>query len=249
MNDYTKINLYPDPPQEEQHGSGTSPTEIVCADDEILELNDAFDFGGFQVVRREFFAHSREPSITFNDRKINVNTACLTKFPNVDYVQVLINSETKIMALRPCTETARDSFQWCTYSKGKRKPRGITCTLFFMKIFDMMKWNTEYRYKLLGNMIHANGEYLLAFDLSSTEVYQRNTSEKAASMTPVYPASWQSQFGLPFYEHRQSMLVNIFDGYAVYSLKDNKTVPIETNGIVPYSADTLPETRHGGHDL
>lgn len=46
-------------------------------DDEIIDFGDDFDFDGYQVVRREFFAHIREPSVTFNNCKFNVNSACL----------------------------------------------------------------------------------------------------------------------------------------------------------------------------
>ena len=41
--------------------------------DEIIELGDTFDFDGFQVVRREFFAHTFEPAVTFNNYKFYVN--------------------------------------------------------------------------------------------------------------------------------------------------------------------------------
>ena len=91
-----------------------------------------------------------------------------------------------------------------------------------------MDWNPDYRYKLLGKLIHANGEYLLAFDLTATEVYQRTFPEgkkPKTSRTPVFPAGWQNQFGLPYNEHRQSMQINIFDGYAIYAIKDNKPAP------------------------
>ena len=40
---------------------------VAGKDDEIIELGESFDFNGFQVVRREFFAHLREPSVTFNN--------------------------------------------------------------------------------------------------------------------------------------------------------------------------------------
>ena len=86
-----------------------------------------------------------------------------------------------------------------------------------------MKWNHHYRYKLLGKLIHANGEYLLAFDLTSTEVYQKTFPEgekPKTSRTPVFPEGWKDQFGLPFYEHKQSMQINTFEGYAVYAIKD-----------------------------
>lgn len=191
--------------------------------DEIIDMGDDFDFEGFQVVRREFFAHLTEPAVTFNNCRFYVNSACLNKFPETDYVQVLVNRNTKIMALRPCSENARDSFAWCSASKGKRKPKQTTCKLFFAKIVSMMDWNPDYRYKLLGKLVHANGQYMIAFDLTATEVYQRSFPEGAkpkTSRTPVFPAGWQDQFGLPYKEHQQSMQINIFDGYAIYSIKD-----------------------------
>ena len=201
---------------------------VLDDSEELMEMREDFNLEEFQVVRREFFAHMREPAVTFNNRKFYVNSACLTKFPNTYFVQALINPHTKILALRPCGENERGAFQWCTMSKGKRQPRQSTCTLFFLKMFDMMHWNPDHRYKLLGNIIRANGEYLIAFDLTSTEVYQKTYDEEGAkattSRTPVYPIGWQNQFGMTFNEHKQSMLVNIFEGYAIYSIKENQTI-------------------------
>lgn len=195
--------------------------------DEIIELGEDFDFNDYQVVRREFFAHISEPSITFNNCKFSVNAACLNKFPDYDYAQVLINRNKKVLVIRPCAESAKDSFSWCsinTKAKGKRKPKPITCRLFFAKIVEMMNWNPDYRYKILGKVVHANQEYLIVFDLTATEIYQRTIVEgqkPKTTRTPVFPAEWKDQFGLPYNEHQQSMQVNVFDGYAVYAIKGN----------------------------
>ena len=86
-----------------------------------------------------------------------------------------------------------------------------------------MEWNPDYLYKILGRLIHANGQYMIAFDLNATETYQRTFPEGSkpkTSRTPVFPAGWQDQFGLPYKEHQLSMQINIFDGYAIYSIKD-----------------------------
>lgn len=196
-------------------------------DDEILEADESFDLDSFQVVRREFFAHLREPSVTFSNLKFYVNSACLQKFPNVDRVQILVNRETKILALMPCPEDAVDSYTWTTQSGGKRKPRQISCPIFFAMIFTLMDWNPANRYKLLGKLIHSNGEYLIAFDLNASEMYERTQAEgqkPKMSRKPVFPAEWKNQFGLSFKEHQQSMKINVFDGFAVYSVQDNKKV-------------------------
>lgn len=207
---------------------GGNPIEeavpVLKEGDEVVVLGEDFDFDGFQVVRREFFAHLREPSCSFNNCKFSVNSACLVKFPNSDYAQVLVNREKKILALRPCAEGARDSFMWCSIQKGKRKPKAITCKLFYAKIVSLMGWNPNYRYKLLGKVIQANDEFLLAFDLTATEVYQKTFVEgekPKVSRKPVFPAEWQDQFGLPYSEHKQSLQINIFDNYAIFAVKES----------------------------
>ncbi|MBO5000836.1 MAG: hypothetical protein J6C58_08405, partial [Bacteroidaceae bacterium] len=59
--------------------------------EDYVEIDDEFDFEGFQVVRREFFAHLTDPSLTFNNYKVSVNAACLNKFPDTDYVLFMVN--------------------------------------------------------------------------------------------------------------------------------------------------------------
>ena len=202
-------------------------TPLLSKNDELLELDESFSFDSFQVVRREFFAHINEPSIIFNNYKFYVNKACLNKFPNAQFVQVLIDRQSKILALRPCQEQSRDSFMWCRIAKGKREPKPTTCKLFCAKVATMMNWNPMYRYKVLGKLIHANGEYLIAFDLTSTEMYKRTEKEGEKPQTskkPLFPEDWKDQFGMTFYEHQQSLKINTFDGYAVYAITDKTKV-------------------------
>ena len=63
--------------------------------------DDDFSYDGYQVVRGEFFAHTYEPSFTFNSNKVSVNTACIKKLPDTDFVQILVNPDEKKLAVRP----------------------------------------------------------------------------------------------------------------------------------------------------
>ena len=217
---------------------------LTLTDDGIPDLGPDFDFEGFQVVRREFFAHTLEPSAVFSGCRFYVNMACLRRFPDSPAVQVLINRDTKTMALLPCPESARDSFRWRTDGP-KMRPRQVTCRLFFAKITDLMDWNPDYRYRILGKQIRAGNENLIVFDLTAAEVYRRTFTDSGkprTSRTPVFPAEWQNQFGLPYSEHKRSMQINIFDGYAVYSLRDITEQEAEIPGIPlpPEDKETSP---------
>ena len=213
-------------------GSNSNGNMLETADN-ILEFWKDIDLNSFQVVRREFFAHLGEPAVTFNNCKFYVNSACLKRFPDTTSVHVLINRETKIMAIKPCEDGAKDSFVWCKDYRGKRSPKPITCRMFFAKIADMMGWNPDHKYKIMGNLLHSNGETLIVFDLNATETYRRIEREgkkPVNSRIPVFPEEWKNQFGMPYNEHQQSMQIDIFDGYAVYTIKDTSKLEKDTDG-------------------
>ena len=203
-----------------------NPEPRPTRNEEEIIIDENFSYEGYQVVRGEFFAHLREPGITFSNGKVNLNAACLKRLPEVDYVQFLVNPTTQILAVRPCTEEAKDSFLWChTRVDGKRVPRVITCRMFFARLSELMGWNPEYRYNIMGKIMNSGDDYLILFDLKSTEVFQRLTltdGRERTSRTPGFPAEWRNQFGLPVEEHKKLLQVNIFDGYTVFGIKDKK---------------------------
>lgn len=166
----------------------------------------------FQVVRREFFSHTREPSLNFSRYRVYANAACFDRLEDAECVQVLINPKTYILALRPCSSSSRDALSWCGIYDGRRKPRKTTCRLFFLKIAAMMGWNQNFRYKLLGRLVQAKGEALLVFDLTAAAAYPLE------GKPPVFPIGWREQFGLSVEEHAQALEVPVFDGYSVYAI-------------------------------
>ena len=194
----------------------------LAKDVEVYE-DDAFDYAGYQVVRGEFFAHTYEPSFTFNKYKVSINKACIKKLPNIDFVQILVNPDEKKLIVRPCSEEEKDSFRWCT-TNGKRQPKQIKCNIFFAKVFKLMEWNPDYRYKLLGKLIRSNEQILFVFDLTTPEIFikTKNADGKDIfSRKPLYPEEWNHQFGIPYAQHQVNMQVNIIDGYAIFGISDN----------------------------
>lgn len=186
--------------------------------------DDAFSYDGYQVVRGEFFAHTFEPSFTFNNYKVSVNTACIKKMPDTDFVQILVNPEEKKLAVKPCPEEAKDSFRWCTNGSKKRSPKQITCRVFFAKVIALMGWNPNYRYKILGKLLTSGDDILFVFDLTTPEIFMRVSKEgdkPKMSRTPSYPAEWKNQFGLPVEEHQNTIQVNMFNGYTVFGVQKN----------------------------
>lgn len=217
------INEMPKPETLQHPKPANDEVEPDAASSEVID-DPSFSYHGYQVVRGEYFAHINEPTITFSDYRLSVNTACLKKAPDVEFVQVLVNSREHKLLIRPSTEDVKDSFPWCT---ARRKTKYITCRMFMLMLVDLLRWDPDYKYKIIGKQIRSNGESLFVFDLSSTEIFQRQivddengVKRRKTLRKPLYPDDWKNQFGLPVDEHKKALQVNIFDGYAVFSVTD-----------------------------
>lgn len=199
-----------------------------------IALEAGFSFEGYQVVRREFFSHKFDPTLTIKGNSIIFNNACISKLEQVIYVQVLVNPTTEKLVIRPCEEGARDAIRWCVAKDEKRKSRQITCGLFTAKLYEMMGWEALYRYKLQGTRINYQGEQLYVFDLTSTEIFlpavkdPNNPTAKAKARPAVYPADWRDSFGIPVMEHMTSMQVDLMEGYTFADVsKGTEQMPME----------------------
>ena len=87
------------------------------------ELESTFSYDGYQVVRKELFAHLRDPAIVIRKDSITFNTACITGLEDVVYVHVMFNSDLKRIVVRGCDENDKDALRWCIAKPDKRKSR------------------------------------------------------------------------------------------------------------------------------
>ena len=140
-------------------------------DQKALELAQDFSYDGYQVVRRELFAHLREPAVVIRRDSVTFNTACIAGLEDAVYIQILVNQENKRMVVRKCEENDKDALRWCVERPDKRKSRKMTNKLFSAMIYDMMGWDLDCRYKMQGYKITHEDETMYIFDLLESEIY------------------------------------------------------------------------------
>lgn len=233
-------------------GSGSAETperaNMIPVTDEEVPRDDSFTYDGCQVVRGEYFAHMNEPQITFNNCKVSVNTACLKRLPEIEYVQLMVNKAERFILIRPCGEDDKESFVWC--AKGtKRSPKQVTARGFFVMLFELTGWNPDYRYKILGKMFRTGDEYLFRFDIDSRQEFPREVNDEGVVKTsrkPLYPAEWAASFGPSFAMHKKQMQTITFKDCTVICVQDkpNADTPrdAETATVVPTEQ---PENKEG----
>lgn len=150
-------------------------------DQKALELAQDFSYDGYQVVRRELFAHLREPAVVIRRDSVTFNTACIAGLEDAVYIQILVNQDNKRMVVRKCEENDKDALRWCIEKPDKRKSRKMSNKLFSVMMYDMMGWNIDCRYKILGHKITHENETMYIFDLLETEIFMDTKRKKKAN--------------------------------------------------------------------
>ena len=156
-------------------------------DKKALELAQVFSYDGYQVVRRELFAHLREPAVVIRRDSVTFNTVCIAGLEDAVYIQILVNQENKRMVVRKCEENDKDALRWCVEKPDKRKSRKMTNKLFSAMIYDMMGWDLDCRYKMQGYKITHEDETMYIFDLLEPEIYM-DTKRKRKKADSVQKA-------------------------------------------------------------
>lgn len=199
-------------PEDDSHAN-----EMISKEDDVRE---DFSFKGYEVVHGAFFSHLFEPSVKLVKAKVSVNSACLRKLPDTEYVQFLVNRDEKKMVVKPCREDEKDSFRWSSVGKdGKARPRVISCEPFFEKIVNLMGWDAEKRYSIMGKLIRTKTVSIFVFDLKEPESF---TGRSKAS----YPEGWDESFGVEAEEHEKEGLVSFTEDSSVFYLeKEDKGRP------------------------
>lgn len=190
------------------------------------ELENTFSYDGYQVVRKELFAHLRDPAIVIRKDSITFNTACISGLEDVVYVHVMFNSDLKRIVVRGCDENDKDALRWCIAKPDKRKSRKMSCKPFSELVYNEMGWDSDCRYKILGYRINFEGETLYVFDLLVPEIFHEGQKRKKGESAPqseetkpvntrkgFYPDDIAGTFGVPVEEHLKESEVKQIDGY------------------------------------
>lgn len=199
------------------------------------ELENTFSYDGYQVVRKELFAHLRDPAIVIRKDSITFNTACISGLEDVVYVHVMFNSDLKRIVVRGCDENDKDALRWCIAKPDKRKSRKMSCKPFSELVYNEMGWDSDCRYKILGYRINFEGETLYVFDLLVPEIFHEGQKRKKGESAPqseetkpvntrkgFYPDDIAGTFGVPVEEHLKESEVKQIDGYVSMGILTGK---------------------------
>ena len=152
---------------------------------------------GFQVVRSAFFSTNYDPCITIRRYSVNFNNACINSLETATHVKIMVDSDAHRMMIKPCAPGSKGAVRWCT---AKRKNRRISCRELTDRLYALMHWPDDYRFRLQGVETMCMGCRVYYFNLDDRQAFGPTYIDKDSGKTVVprgeYPEEWKNSFGL-----------------------------------------------------
>lgn len=189
---------------------------------EIEVQSGDFDLRNFEVARSQFFDTTNKICVTFSLKNIQFSTECIRKFEKIEYVEMLVNPNEKLFAVRPGSEKTRNVIQWGKARNNLYCSRNISCAAYSKTLYELFDWNPEYKYRVRGIRRQKDDEILLIFNMNETEIFiSQIISEEEPSdeqlpkdLMPftngpnkdivAYPPTWANSFGNNYYSQSQT---------------------------------------------
>ena len=158
--------------------TGFSPDDYIEAsksvsndDVEKIEFKGRrLNLEGYQRVRAQFFSTRLDPAMTIKKGKMTFNTACLRKFEDVEYVELLLNSKEHLIAIRPCDKSNPNAIKWGKLKEGRWCTKSVSCRGLAKALFDILEWEEETSYRFRGQFIERNNQKVMMFELDEPEM-------------------------------------------------------------------------------
>lgn len=152
------------------NGFSTEDYQSACQSvethtEEVQNSGRRLNMGNYRVVRAEYFPSIERPAMTIESGKLRFNTACLKKFEDVEYVELLLNTVTNTIAIRPCDEDNPNAIHWGRLREERWVVSTMGCRGLSRTLFDLMSWEDEGKYRFSGQFLCQGGQKILLFEL------------------------------------------------------------------------------------
>ena len=202
-------------------GFSTEEYQAACESvpttpDDNVAVGKCLYMGGYQVVRADYFPSNERPAMTITNGKLRFNTACLKKFEDVEYVELLLNTVKNCIAIRPCEKDNPNAIHWGHLREDRWVVSTLSCRGLAKTLFDMMSWEDEGQYRFSGEFKVQGDNKLLIFELGEPVITKtieqivvpEEAEEKDAAEAEheeivirekvrITPPSWTTSFGEP----------------------------------------------------
>ena len=204
------MSVYTDDAYYGQPAEGDATFEVAAGD---------FDLRGFEVTNASLFDANKRPYVLFQSKQIKFSTDCVRQFGKDNKVELLIHPGLRKLAVRRASKDSRQCVQWSRPDDGKYYAKEIPCTAFGGTLFELLDWETDFKFRAYGRLLQNEGDSVFIFDLSEPEIFiqsylmtgtdspisgngELSPLSVSGKRVRAVPKKLADRFGSDFYSHR-----------------------------------------------
>jgi len=199
-----------------------------------------------EVLRQQNISTALSPKVILSYESISFNKSCVKLLPDTLYVNVLVDRTKQRIIILPVNKHAKDALAWCGVTrKGDVRKKICTARKFGEKLYSMMDWVKENKYRILAYYQEIDGVKLLVFNLGEHEIvvpdFVTTKKGKVVKRGRVYlPDQLAGGFGMPLEEHSEANDVELDARYTLSDKDVNVTITdMRIKGKVPSDEEII----------
>ena len=226
---------------------------IPCKQTKIEVFPGDFDLREFEVARSQFFSAAGKLYAAFSAKGIRFSLTCVQKLGETPNVELLVHPGEQVFAVRAAEGHNRNMVHWVQRKRsGKYIPKTVSGAAFISTLYKLFGWNLEYKYRVRGVCRQRDGEAVLLFPLSETEIFVPNQ----LAGTAVFPAAWADGIGNGYYAHYWNRELAAIDHYEVWQIMTAAEPPAGggecdfsvSDAVINNIQQLVPEIKEEGHN-
>ncbi len=130
-------------------------------------LYSGYDLSECELIRCQMFSLYDKPYFTMDKGAMTFNKRCLDALggSTLDEIEVAYNPMERILLVHRAPKPSLRSLHWVGEKNGKAEMRRCPCHGLTEAIYQNMKWNRDYKLRIVGSVIEIDGETVLSFEL------------------------------------------------------------------------------------
>lgn len=178
---------------------------------------------GYELPPRTQFSMLKKPAVSIKYKQFTFNTAAVRLFEGVQHVLPIVHPTKRRLAVIPCAEEESASVEWARKKNDKWMNKAVTSLEFVEKIFAMMNWDRNCRYKVLGRIANSSSGLIMVFDFDEAIFYAALPTEyvdkngKTRKRRAVfYPDEYKDRIGKSYNDYAAIRQLNLFEHLEEY---------------------------------
>lgn len=191
----------------------------------------------YVVPPKMFFSMLKKPAVSIRPNRLEFSMSSIRLFEGVQYVLPMTSERKKRMVIAICAEEEISSIEWARQKNGKWVNRSITCPEYTDRLYKMMEWNSECRYKAYGHLSNSERGLVIVFDLDTAvmfdplpeEYFDKRTGKMKKRINKYYPDEIRMKLGRSYSDYVAMQQRSGFESLSGYTDTSGADIPASTS--------------------